>query len=78
MDKTKTNHHNKIEELEQENEALKDLLDASKIMLSHATSKKVSQSFEIIDLKNKISDYKIDIFVLVLAVIFISILAILK
>jgi len=67
-----------IENLKQENQALKDLLDVSGIMLSHATSKKVSQSFEIIDLKDKIINYKLDIALLVIGIIFISIIAIIK
>ncbi len=69
---------NKIDELKQENQALKDLLDVSGIMLSHATSKKVSQSFEIIDLKDKIINYKLDIALLIIGIIIISIICIIK
>jgi len=67
-----------IEDLQQENQALKDLLDVSGIMLSHATSKKVSQSFEIIELKDKITNYKFDIAFLIIGIIIISIICIIK
>jgi hypothetical protein len=74
----KTNHHNKIEASEQENQVLKDLFEMQQIMTSLIQSKKINQSFEIIELKEKIINYKLDIAFLTIGIFFISIICIIK
>jgi len=64
-----------IEDLQQENQALKDLINTQIILNSHTQNKKILQSFEIIELKDKITNYKFDIAFLIIGIIIISIMS---
>lgn len=68
----------KLEIMEKSYQASNELFDMQSLLSVNCQRKKVNQSFEIIDLKEKISELRLDIFLLVIGIIFISLLAIFK
>lgn len=71
-------YREEIENLKQEVEAMEQLYEFQGKMFRISQGKRVNQSFEIIDLKEEISNHRLDKVLLIIAVIFISLVAIIK